>query len=230
MKNINSIKNWPENERPREILLNEGPGNVSDAGLIAILLRTGIKGKDAVSFARDLIKQFDGIRGLLNAKKSDLLNIKGLGMAKIFQLLASIELTKRQLKEEIVGKSYIKNERELIDYLSISMRDLAEEFFKVIYLNKANIIIAIEDLQKGTVDQASIYPRDIIKKALNLNSSGVIFIHNHPSGQLEPSQFDIEITKTLISACLAVDITPLDHIIISPFGYLSLKSKGLIKY
>ena len=230
MENINSIKNWPENERPREIFLNEGPGNVSDAGLIAILLRTGIKGKDAVSFARDLIKQFDGIRGLLNAKKSDLLNIKGLGMAKTSQLLASIELTKRQLKEEIVGKSYIKNEKDVIDYLSLSMRDLAEEFFKVIYLNKANIIIAIEDLQKGTVDQVSIYPRDIIKKALNLNSSGVIFIHNHPSGQLEPSQFDLEITKTLISACLAVDITPLDHIIISFSGYLSLKSKGFMEF
>lgn len=223
----NSIKTWPKYERPRELLLEKGPDHVSDAGLIAILLRSGTKGKDAVSFARDLIKQFGGLRELLNARKTDLEKIKGLGAAKIAQLMAATEITKRQLKEEIIQKNCIENDKDVIDYLSLSMRDLKEEFFKVIYLNRANIILSIEDLAKGTVDQASIYPRQVIKNALDIGASAVIFVHNHPSGSVEPSRIDIDVTKKLISACLAVDITPLDHIIISPHGHLSLKSKGV---
>jgi len=221
------IKTWPKYERPRELLLEKGPENVSDAGLIAILLRTGTKGKDAVSLARDLIKQFSGLRGLLTAKKSDLEKVKGLGSAKIAQLIASIEITKRQSKEEVIGKNYVENDKDVIDYLALSMRDQREEFFKVIYLNRANIILSIEDLAKGTVDQASIYPREVIKRALDLGASAVIFVHNHPSGSMKPSQLDLDVTKRLASACSAVDITPLDHIIISPNGHLSLKNKGV---
>jgi len=229
IKNENSIKSWPRHERPRELLLEKGPDHLSDAGLIAILLRSGTKGKDAVSLARDLIKRFGGLRGLLSAKKSDLERIKGLGNAKIAQLMAVIEITRRQLKEEIIGTNYVENDRDVIDYLSLSMRDLKEEFFKIIYLNRANSILSIEDVAKGTVDHASIYPREVIKKALDLGASAIIFVHNHPSGSIEPSQRDIDITKRLISACRAVDITPLDHIIVSPCGHLSLKSRGLLK-
>ena len=229
IKNENSIKSWPRHERPRELLLEKGPDHLSDAGLIAILLRSGTKGKDAVSLARDLIKRFDGLRGLLSAKKSDLERIKGLGNAKIAQLMAVIEITRRQLQEEIIGTNYVENDRDVIDYLSLSMRDLKEEFFKIIYLNRANSILSIEDIARGTVDQASIYPREIIKNALDIGASAIIFVHNHPSGSIEPSQRDIDITKRLISACRSVDITPLDHIIVSPYGHLSLKEKGLFK-
>lgn len=225
----NSIKFWPRYERPRELLLEKGPDHVSDAGLIAILLRSGTKGKDAVSLARDLIKQFGGLRGLLSAKKSELKKIDGLGDAKIAQLLAVIEITKRQLKEDIIGKDYIENEKDVLDYLSLSMRDLKEEFFKAVYLDRANRIIEVETLAEGTVDQASIYPREVIKSAINKDASSVIFIHNHPSGSCKPSQFDMEITKRLISACRAVDITPLDHIIIYPHGHVSFKSKRIFK-
>jgi len=228
-RNKNSIKFWPRHERPRELLLEKGPDHLSDAGLIAILLRSGTKGKDAVSLARDLIKRFDGLRGLLSAKKSDLERIKGLGNAKIAQLMAVIEITRRQLQEEIIGTNYVENDRDVIDYLSLSMRDLKEEFFKIIYLNRANSILSIEDIARGTVDQASIYPREIIKNALDIGASAIIFVHNHPSGSIEPSQRDIDITKRLISACRSVDITPLDHIIVSPYGHLSLKEKGLFK-
>ena len=228
-KNKNSIKSWPRYERPRELLIEKGPDHVSDAGLIAILLRSGTKGKDAVSLARDLIKKFGGLRGLLSAKKSDLEKINGLGSAKIAQLMAAIEITRRQLKEEIIGINYIENDRDVLDYLSLSMRDLKEEFFKIIYLNRANSILSIEDVTKGTVDQASIYPREVIKRALDISASGIIFVHNHPSGSMEPSKLDIDITKRFISACRAVDITPLDHIIISPYGHLSLKSLGYFK-
>ena len=222
-----SIKSWPKGERPRELLLDNGPDCVSDAGLIAILLRSGTKGKDAVTLARGLIKHFGGLRGVLSARKADLEKIKGLGQAKIAQLMAVIEIAKRQLKEEIIGKPCIENKKDIMDYLSLSMRDLKEEFFKVLYLNKANIIISVEDLAKGTIDQSSIYPREIIKKALEIGSCAIVFVHNHPSGSLEPSKFDIEVTKRLASACRAVDITPLDHIIVSPYGHLSLKSRGV---
>lgn len=227
-KEQNSIKTWPKYERPRELLLERGPDFVSDAGLIAILLRTGTKGKDAVSLARDLIKEFNGLRGILSAEKSDLQKIKGLGEAKIAQLLSVIEISKRQLKEEIVGNNYIESDKDVVDYLSLSMRDLKNEFFKVIYLNKNNIVLTIDNLFYGTVDQASLYPREVIKRALDTGASSVIFVHNHPSGSLKPSVFDIDITKNLISACHAVNITPLDHIIISPLGFFSFKEKGLI--
>jgi len=222
------IKNWPEDERPRELLLQKGPDHVSDAGLIAVLLRSGTKGKSAVALGRQLIKEFGGLRGLLSAKKSDLRKIKGLGPAKVAQILAAIEITKRNLKEEVIGKNYVENDKDVIDYLSLSMRDRKEEFFKVIYLNKANIILAIDELAHGTVDEASIYPREVIKRAFDIGACAVIFVHNHPSGSLEPSQRDIDVTRKLISACKIVEITPLDHIIISPDGYVSLKSKGVI--
>jgi len=218
-----SIKCWPKYERPRELLLEKGPDHVSDAGLIAILLRTGIKKKDAVSFARELIKQFGGIRGLLSASLSDLKKVKGLGPAKIAQLAAAVELSKRLLKEEIIGKTYVESDKDVMDYLSLAMRDLKEEFFKVIYLNKANVILSVENIARGTVDQASVYPRDVLKRALELNASSVIFVHNHPSGDFHPSQFDLDITKTLVSACKAFGIVPLDHIIISNNGFKSLK-------
>ncbi len=222
-----SIKFWPKYERPRELLLEKGSDYVSDAGLIAILLRSGTRGKDAVALARGLIKQFGGLRGLLSAKKSELEKINGLGSAKIAQLLATVEITKRQLKEEIIGKNYMENDKDILDYLSLSMSDLKEEFFKVVYLDRANKILEVETIAKGTVDQASIYPREVIKGAINKDASAVIFVHNHPSGSMKPSQFDIDITKKLISACKAVDITPLDHIIIYTHGHISLKSKGL---
>lgn len=223
------IKSWPKSERPRELLLDKGPEYVSDAGLVAILLRTGIEGKDAVTLARELLKHFGGFRGLLNADKKDLENIKGLGTAKIAQLLAATEIAKRQLKEEIVGKTVINGPEDVLEYLSVSMSNLKEEVFKVIYLDSANVVLAAEDLFKGTVDQSAVYPREIIKMAFELNASGLIFVHNHPSGNLKPSKHDLSLNDKLVKACRAVDLTPLDHIIIGPTGYISLKEKGLFQ-
>jgi len=223
------IKSWPKSERPRELLLDKGPGYVSDAGLVAILLRTGIEGKDAVTLARELLKHFGGLRGLLNANKKDLEKIKGLGIAKISQLLSATEIAKRQLKEDIVGKAVINGPEDVLEYLSVSMSNLKEEVFKVIYLNSANVVLAAEDLFKGTVDQSAVYPREIIKIAFELNASGLIFVHNHPSGNLKPSKHDLSLNDKLVKACRAVDLTPLDHIIIGPTGYISLKEKGLFQ-
>jgi len=217
------IKNWPKSERPRELLLDKGPEYVSDAGLVAILLRIGVKGKDAVTLGRELLNHFGGLRGLLNANKKDLEKIKGLGTAKVAQLLAATEIAKRQLKEEIVGKTLINGPEDVIEYLSLSMSSLKEEVFKVIYLDGANVVLAADDLFKGTVDQSAVYPRDIIKRAFELNASGLIFVHNHPSGDLKASQPDLSLKKKLNKACLAVDLTPLDHLIIGPAGYVSFK-------
>ena len=223
------IKSWPKSERPRELLMYKGPEYVSDAGLVAILLRTGIKGKDAVTLARELLKHFGGLRGLLNTNKKDLKKIKGLGIAKISQLLAATEIAKRQLKEEIVGKAVINGPEDVLEYLSVSMSNLKEEVFKVIYLNSANVVLAAEDLFKGTIDQSAVYPREIIKIAFELNASGLIFVHNHPSGNLKPSKHDLSLNDKLVKACRAVDLTPLDHIIIGPRGYISLKEKSLFQ-
>jgi DNA repair protein RadC len=221
------IKGWPKSERPRELLLEKGPEYVSDAGLVAILLRIGIKGKDAVSLSRELINHFGGLGGLLNTKRRDLERIKGLGPAKIAQLLAATEIAKRQLKERIERKASIHGPEDLIEYLSISMANRKEEVFKVVYLNSANKILSVEDLFKGTVDQSAVYPREVIKRALELNASGLIFVHNHPSGDLKPSKDDLSLNRKLIDACRAVNLNPLDHIIISPSGYTSLKDKSL---
>jgi len=221
------IVSWPESERPRELILEKGPDSVSDAGLIAILLRTGIKGKDAVTLGRELLHHFGGLRGLLNADKNDLRKIKGLGAAKISQLLAAAEIAKRQVKEKLIGKAVIQGPEDVIEYLALCMADLREEVFKVIYLNKANIVLAIEDLFRGTVDQSAVYLREIIKKAFELNASGLIFVHNHPAGDLKPSRHDLSLNQRLCEACLAVDLTPLDHLIISPSGYISLKKQNL---
>ncbi len=217
------IKSWPKSERPRELLIEKGPEYVSDAGLVAILLRTGIKGKDAVAFGRELLKHFGGFRGLLNANKNDLEKIKGLGTAKIAQLLAATEIAKRQLKEEIIGKALINGPEDVIEYLSTTMSNLKKEVFKVIYLNGANVVLSAEDLFEGTVDQTAVFPRDIIKRAFELNASGLIFIHNHPSGDLKPSKSDLLLKEKLNKACRAVDLTPLDHLIIGPAGYISYK-------
>jgi len=229
VKTKHGIKSWPRSERPRELLLDKGPEYVSDAGLVAILLRTGIEGKDAVTLARELLKHFGGLRGLLNANKKDLEKIKGLGIAKISQLLSATEIAKRQLKEDIVGKTVINGPEDVLEYLSVSMSNLKEEVFKVIYLNSANVVLAAEDLFKGTVDQSAVYPREIIKIAFELNASGLIFVHNHPSGNLKPSKHDLSLNDKLVKACRAVDLTPLDHIIIGPTGYISLNEKGLFQ-
>jgi DNA repair protein RadC len=223
-----SIKTWPKSERPREQLVDKGPEHVSDAGLVAVLLRTGTRGKDAVALARELLDRFGGLRGLMQAGPSELKKVKGLGTAKIAQLSAALEIAKRQMREGVLDQDYFRSADDVAGYLSFSMRDLREEAFSVIFLNRANAVIRIEELVRGTVDQTAIYPREVIRKALEAGASSVIFVHNHPSGSLEPSRFDRDVTRRLAAACDAVDITPLDHIIVSPQGTFSFQKHGLM--
>ncbi len=223
-----SIKHWPKNERPRESLLEKGAETVSDAGLLAILLGTGSVRKDAVSLSRELLGTFGGFRGLFSTRPEELMKIKGLGASKTARLLAVFEIAKRHQKERITNKKYVSNDKEVMDYLVTSLRDRRTESFHTIYLNKALAIIDIALIHSGSVDRAAVYPREVLKKALELNASAVIFVHNHPAGTAKPGPEDILLTKKLYAASRALGIKPLDHLIITGDSYISMKAQKII--
>lgn len=222
------IKSWPASERPRERLIQNGIGSLSDAELVAIQLRAGIKGKDAIALARELLARFGGLRGLLSVGRHELKQIKGLGDAKIAALLSAIEISKRQLKEEIIGKNIVRDPKSVMDYLYSTLRDKKREVFKVLFLNKANCIIAEEDLFEGTVDETAVHPREVLKAALEKSATGLILVHNHPSGRIFPSREDQEITRKLQSICMPVGVKILDHIIVGDNQYFSFSERNLL--
>ena len=222
-----SILNWPATERPRERLLQTGAKGLSDAELVAVLLRSGIRGKDAVTLARELLAEFGGLRGLLTVGPVELRKVKGLGEAKTASFLAAFEIAKRQLREELTGKNFIRDPESVIDYLYASLRDKKREVFKVLFLNKANRIISEEDLFEGTVDEAAVHPREIVRAAIAHNATAIILVHNHPSGRTEPSAEDRAITQKIQTACAAVSIKILDHIIIGDNQHFSFREHSL---
>ena len=222
------IKAWPESERPRERLMRHGAGTLSDADLLAILLRSGIKGKDAIALGRELIMQFGSLRGLLSVDSKELKKVKGLGAAKVASLLAATEIARRQLREDVIGKDVIRDPESVVAYLMSSMRDKKKEVFKILFLNKANRILDEKDMFEGTVDEASIHPREVVKAALDLHATALVLVHNHPSGRREPSREDIEITKKLKAACEAVSVRILDHIIVGDNQIYSFREQQLL--
>ncbi len=226
--NATGIKSWPATERPRERLLQNGAKALSDAELVAVLLRSGVKGKDAVTLARELLSAFGGLRGLLSVGPAELRKTKGLGVAKAASFLAAFEIAKRQLREELTGKNFIRDPDSVIDYLYATLRDKKREVFKVLFLNKANRIIGEEDLFEGTVDEAAIHPREVLRAAIAHNATALILVHNHPSGRTEPSAEDRAITQKLQTACAAVSIKILDHIIIGDNQYFSFQECNIL--
>lgn len=218
------INSWPKSERPRETLLEKGPHAVSDAGLVAILLRVGSQGEDAVALARNLLTKFGGLGGLLHASRGELEKVRGMGSAKAASLMAAMEIAKRKVHEDVVGKDIACSPEEVFRLLSPAMKGLKKEVFKVLYLDQANHVLAIEDAFEGTAIQSAVYPREIIKRALELEATGLIFAHNHPGGACKPSIDDIELTRKLFRACEAVELRALDHIIITETSYLSLNN------
>ena len=222
-KKVIHIKDWPEGDRPREMLLEKGPEALSDAALLAILLRIGRQGQDAVGLAREMLTEFDGFRGLTSARYEDLSRIKGIGKAKIAQILAVMEIVKRQLRQPLSRLNVIQNPQDLFDYLKVSMGNLSKEEFWVLHLNRSKHLIAEEALSKGTVDLAAVYPREIVEAALRKKASALILAHNHPTGLPEASEEDIKLTESLVKACWTVDIPIIDHIIIGRGGFLSMK-------
>ena len=228
MNDLSGIKSWPLTERPRERLLAEGADKLSTAELLAVLLRNGTRGKDAVTFSRELLAKFGGLRGFLSAEAKALKGEKGLGPAKIAALAAAGEIFRRALREEIIGKNAIRDPESVLNYLYASMRDRKKEVFKVLFLDKANRVIDEQNLFEGTVDEAAVHPREVVKAALDRHATGIILVHNHPSGRTEPSVEDRAITAKLQSACSSVGLKILDHLIVGDDPYFSFSERGLI--
>ncbi len=209
-----AINHWPAGERPREKLLLKGAQVLSDAELLAIFLRTGIKGKTAVDLARDLLSKFGSLRQLLMASEHDFCNHHGLGPAKYAQLRAVLEMAHRHLGEQIERGNALSSPQQTRRYLQALLRDYQREVFGCLMLDNRHRVIAFRELFQGTVNSASVYPREVVKQALADNAAAIILAHNHPSGVAEPSQSDIQITRRLISALELVDIRVLDHLIV----------------
>jgi DNA repair protein RadC len=223
-----AIRDWPENERPREKLLEKGAAALSDAELLAVLLRTGTPGHSALDLARDVLKNFSSLRALIASDRKRFCAEPGLGPTRFAELQAAIEIARRQLAEALrVGPS-LASPRATRDYLSARLRDLEHEVFCCLYLDKRHRLIQFEEMFRGTIDGASVHPREIVKAALQRNCAAIIIAHNHPSGIAEPSQADELITQRVKEALALVDIRLLDHIIIGDGATVSLAERGLL--
>lgn len=222
-----SITNWPEGERPRERLLAHGAAALSDAELLAIFLRVGVKGKSAVDLARDLVGKFGSLNSLFAASYDQLTTVSGMGAAKYAQLQAVLEMAKRALGEEIKLADALSNPSAVRDYLRITLARLPHEVFVAVFLTAQNRVIAVDELFRGTLTQTSVYPREVVKRALAHNAASVILAHNHPSGDATPSQADRILTNTLAEALAMIDVRVLDHFIVAPGASLSFAEQGL---
>ncbi len=222
------IADWPLLERPRERLLAQGAGSLSDAELVAVCLRTGVRGKSAVDLARELIAEFGGIGGLLTADLASLRRVRGLGTAKAAQLAAALELARRSLQEELKAGVSLTSPGAVRDYLRLALGSRPYEVFMCIYMDAQHRVTAAGELFRGTLTQTSVYPREVVKAALAANAAAVIFAHNHPSGVAQPSQADELLTRQLKEALALVEVKVLDHFIIAGNQALSFAERGLL--
>lgn len=227
-KSSQGIVSWPEDERPRERLLSRGPHALTDAELIAILVRVGFQGTNAVELGRKLLKQFGTLRAMSEAPLSALLDMKGLKGAKVAQLAAAMEIARRVSLPDKRGKIQIKNTEQATNYLRERLRGLADEHFRVLYLNKVNHLLEDALLAQGAVDNVRPPIRSIVARALQVNASSLIAAHNHPSGLAEPSESDRLLTGDLISALRPLGMRILDHIIVGEEVTYSFADSGLL--
>lgn len=223
-----AIKDWPELERPREKLLQLGAGSLSDAELLAIFLRTGVKGISAVDLSRELLLRFGGLRPLLESSQEDFCSAPGLGSAKYAQLQAVLEMSRRHLRANLDEGDVMANPQAVRHFLLGHLRHYQQEVFACLFLDSQHRVIRFEPLFYGTIDAASVYPREVVKKALQLNAAAVILSHNHPSGVAEPSAADEQITRRLSDALALVDIRVLDHMVVGDKEVVSLAERGLL--
>ncbi|MCT4562811.1 MAG: DNA repair protein RadC [Maledivibacter sp.] len=224
-----TIKSMPENERPREKLIRYGVHTLSNSELLAILIRIGYKERSALELANVLLSHADsGIRFLANCTVQELSEIKGIGKTKACQIIAAVELGNRLSRSLLEMKKTIKSPRDVTDMVINDMRFLEKEHFKVIFLNTKNEIIAYETISIGSLNASIVHPREVFNRAIKKSSASIILLHNHPSGNPEPSKEDINITKRLIKAGEIIGIDVLDHIIIGDGNYFSLKENSLI--
>jgi DNA repair protein RadC len=225
-----AITDWPEGDRPRERLLRLGPGALSDAELLAIYLRVGVRGKSAVDLARDLLQRYGGrLEKLVEATVDDLAEVPGIGTAKAAQLKASFELARRALTQELVARDAFTSPAAVRDWLRLHLAGRPHEAFVALWLDAQNRLIASEELFRGSLTGTSVYPREVVKAALRHNAAGVILAHNHPSGVAEPSRADEALTRNLKDALALVEVKVLDHFIVAGTGSpLSFSERGLL--
>ena len=222
------ITDWPKHERPREKLLSQGAGSLSDSELLAIFLRTGTKGFSAIDLARHLLTKFGSLRRLFNATEGDFCQAKGLGQAKFVQLQASLEMSQRYLAERIDKFDVFNSVEQTQTYLISKLRDQPHEVFAMLLLDSQHRLIKYRPMFYGTIDSASVYPRVLVQQALQDNAAAIILAHNHPSGVAEPSQADKQITQRIIKAFNLLDIKVLDHFVIGDGEAVSFAQRGLI--
>ncbi|WP_374485509.1 DNA repair protein RadC [Zoogloea sp.] len=223
-----AITDWPADERPRERLLAHGAAALSDAELLALFLRVGIRGKSAVDLARDLLKHFGGLSALCNASATAFSAIPGMGPAKYAQLQAVLELSRRALGEEMARRDVLDSPSAVRDWLRLKLGQLPHEVFMILLLDAQNRVMACEELFRGTLTQTSVYPREVVKLVLQRNAAAVILAHNHPSGISEPSAADQALTRSLSQALSLVDVRVLDHFIVAGNAPpLSFAERGL---
>ena len=222
------LKDIPRDARPREKLLTQGPAALADSELIALLLRTGLKGTSVLQLAQQLLDRFDGLSGLLQALPDDLKRIKGIGPAKRAEMSAVMELARRSLLQQLATRPVFDAPQRVKDYLHMQLAHLGHEVFAVLFLDAQHHLIKLEEMFRGTLTQTSVYPREVVKRALELRSGAVILAHNHPSGVAEPSRADEFLTQTLRSALQLVDVRVLDHLVIGQGDVVSFAERGLL--
>ncbi|MEW5757513.1 MAG: DNA repair protein RadC [Pseudomonadota bacterium] len=223
-----AITDWPAHERPREKLLLRGPQALSDAELLAIFLRTGIPGKTAVDLARDLLSEYGGLRSLLEADQKTFCRGAGLGQAKYVQLQAVLEMGRRHLHATLERGEGLNSPEDTRRYLTARLRHYPHEVFACLFLDNRHRVLCFEELFRGTIDGAAVYPREVVKRALGHNAAAVILAHNHPSGVAEPSRADQEITRRIREALQVVDIRVLDHFVVGDTEAVSFAERGLL--
>lgn len=223
-----AITDWPEGERPREKLLQQGVTALSDAELLAIFLRVGVTGKSAVDLARDLLTRFGSLNGIFSAGLDEISAVNGMGTSKFTQLQAIFEMSRRALKEQMRARDVLTSPQQVRDYLCLKLGGLTREVFVVLFLDAQNRVLAYEELFSGTLTQTSVYPREVVKRALHHNSASVIFAHNHPSGIAEQSRADELLTTALKQALALIDIRVLDHFVVAGNTTLSFAERGLL--
>ena len=222
------LKDLPEDARPREKLLARGAGALSDAELLALLLRSGIPGKNALQMGQELVDTFGGIAGLLHTGHEALRSIKGLGPAKRAELVAVLELARRALAQQLQDKPLFSTPQAVRDYLQLQLGSRPHEIFAVLFLDAQHRLIALEVLFRGTLTQTSVYPREVVVRALALQAGSVVLAHNHPSGEARPSRADEALTQTLKAALALVDVRVLDHFIVTSTQAVSMAELGLL--
>jgi len=224
-----TVRDWPDEERPRERLFKYGAENLTDAELLGIIMIKGYEGKTSVELAKELLSETKGLRNLNSLSFSEMSSIKGIGLAKFAQIKAALEIGKRLVKESSIPRKRVFNALDLYNYYGPSMRDLKKEIFKMVLLDVKNRIIKEVNVSMGSLTESIVHPREVLKDIIKESAASVIFLHNHPSGEATPSQNDLEISDRLVKICDLLGIRVLDHIIIGDGTFTSLAQQGLLK-